>query len=69
MAGGDLTWRGAQLAGRPAAPGGYRLLSASLNGIWGMVAGLAVAGLLLGFLAARYPSARLPRLGRRWASA
>lgn len=63
MAGGDLTWRGAHWQGGPA-PEGYRLLSASLNGIWGLVAGLAVAGLLLGFLGARYSSARLPRLGR-----
>jgi hypothetical protein len=40
------------------------VLSASLNGIWGLVAGLALAGLLLGFLTARYGSPRLPRLGR-----
>ncbi|SCG42955.1 permease prefix domain 1-containing protein [Micromonospora inositola] len=63
MAGGDLTWRGAHWRGGPP-PEGYRLLSASLNGIWGLVAGLALAGLLLGFLAARYGSPRLPRLGR-----
>ncbi|MDZ5441911.1 permease prefix domain 1-containing protein [Micromonospora sp. 4G57] len=63
MVGGDLTWRGAHWRGGPP-PEGYQLLSASLNGIWGTVAGLALAGLLLGFLAARYGSARLPRLGR-----
>ncbi|RZU73213.1 hypothetical protein EV384_1613 [Micromonospora kangleipakensis] len=63
MAGGDLTWRGAHWDGGPP-PVGYHVLSASLNGIWGLVAGLALAGLLLGFLAARYGSTRLPRLGR-----
>lgn len=64
MAGGDLTWRGSSWSDGPHPPEGYLLLSASLNGIWGLVAGLAVAGLLLGFLGARYSSARLPRLGR-----
>ncbi|WP_255544758.1 hypothetical protein [Micromonospora sp. ATA51] len=44
-------------------------MSASLNGIWGTVAGLALAGLLLGFLAARYGSARLPAWGGWSASA
>ncbi|WP_200209486.1 permease prefix domain 1-containing protein [Micromonospora coerulea] len=63
MAGGDLTWRGANWRGGPP-PEGYQVLSASMNGIWGLVAGLAVAGLLLGFLAARHGSDRLPRLER-----
>ncbi|GAA4567311.1 permease prefix domain 1-containing protein [Micromonospora coerulea] len=63
LAGGDLTWRGANWRGGPP-PEGYQVLSASMNGIWGLVAGLAVAGLLLGFLAARHGSDRLPRLER-----
>ncbi|MFU8852075.1 permease prefix domain 1-containing protein [Micromonospora sp. SL1-18] len=62
MAGGDLTWRGSSWSDGPRPPEGYLLLSASLNGIWALVAGLAVAGLLLGFLAARYASSRLNRL-------
>ncbi|MFG2053661.1 permease prefix domain 1-containing protein [Micromonospora sp. NPDC048930] len=64
MAGGDLTWRGSSWSDGPRPPEGYLLLSASLNGIWGLVAALALAGLLLGILAARYRSSRLPRLGR-----
>ncbi|NES14277.1 MULTISPECIES: permease prefix domain 1-containing protein [Micromonospora] len=64
MAGGDLTWRGASWTEGPRPPEGYRLLSASLNGIWGLVAALALAGLLLGIVAARYRSSRLPVLGR-----
>ncbi|MCW3815295.1 permease prefix domain 1-containing protein [Micromonospora sp. DR5-3] len=64
MAGGDLTWRGASWSDGPRPPAGYLLLSAALNGIWALIAGLALAGLLLGVLAARYGSARLPRLAR-----
>lgn len=64
MACGDLTWRGSSWSDGPRPPEGYRLLSASLNGIWGLVAALALAGLLLGILAARYRSSRLPQLGR-----
>ncbi|MFU8870717.1 permease prefix domain 1-containing protein [Micromonospora sp. SL4-19] len=62
MAGGDLTWRGSSWSNGPRPPEGYLLLSASLNGIWALVAGLALAGLLLGVLAARYGSSRLTRL-------
>jgi len=64
MAGGDLTWRGSSWSEGPRPPAGYLLLSASLHGIWGLVAGLALAGLLLGVLTARYGSPRLPRLAR-----
>jgi len=64
MAGGDLTWRGSSWSDGPRPPAGYLVLHASLNGIWVLVAGLAVAGLLLGFLAARYGSSRLNRLAR-----
>ncbi|MGW5671189.1 permease prefix domain 1-containing protein [Micromonospora sp. NPDC003776] len=64
MAGGDLTWRGSSWSDGPRPPEGYLLLSASLNGIWSLVAVLALAALLLGILAARYRSSRLPVLGR-----
>ncbi|MCW3840132.1 permease prefix domain 1-containing protein [Micromonospora yasonensis] len=64
MAGGDLTWRGSSWSEGSRPPEGYLLLSASLNGIWGLVAALALAGLLLGVLAARYRSSRLPQLGQ-----
>ncbi|MEV0429554.1 permease prefix domain 1-containing protein [Micromonospora sp. NPDC050495] len=64
LAAGDLTWQGSSWSDGPHPPAGYQLLSTSLNGIWSLVAGLAVAGLLLGFLAARHPSPRLPRLAR-----
>ncbi|MFE9688899.1 permease prefix domain 1-containing protein [Micromonospora sp. NPDC005806] len=64
MAGGDLTWRGSSWSEGLRPPEGYLLLHAFLNGIWGLVAGLALAGLLLGLLAARYRSSRLPRLTR-----
>lgn len=64
MAGGDLTWRGSSWSEGSRPPAGYLLLSASLNGIWALVAALALAGLLLGVFAARYGSSRLPRLAR-----
>ncbi|MEU5722999.1 permease prefix domain 1-containing protein [Micromonospora sp. NPDC047738] len=64
MAGGDLTWRGSSWSDGPRPPEGYLLLSASLTAIWLLIAGLALAGLLLGVLAARYRSSRLPRLAR-----
>ncbi|MEU0151598.1 permease prefix domain 1-containing protein [Micromonospora fulviviridis] len=64
MAGGDLTWRGSSWSDGPRPPEGYLLLSTSLHGIWGLVAGLALAGLLLGGLAARHGSPRLGRLAR-----
>ncbi|SCF37179.1 hypothetical protein GA0074695_6218 [Micromonospora viridifaciens] len=64
MAGGDLTWRGSSWSDGPRPPEPYLLLSASVNGIWTLIAGLALAGLLLGFLAARYGSSRLARLAR-----
>ncbi|MFD2766897.1 permease prefix domain 1-containing protein [Micromonospora eburnea] len=64
MAGGDLTWRGSSWSDGPRPPAGYLVLSASLHGIWALVAGLALAGLLLGFLSARYASPRLDRWAR-----
>ncbi|MGR6317167.1 permease prefix domain 1-containing protein [Micromonospora soli] len=64
MAGGDLTWQGSSWSDGPRPPEGFVLLHASLSGIWILVAGLALAGLLLGLLAARYRSSRLPRLTR-----
>ncbi|MFE9959501.1 permease prefix domain 1-containing protein [Micromonospora sp. NPDC005299] len=64
MVGGDLTWRGASWSDGPRPPEGYLLLSASVNGIWAVIAGLALAGLLLGLLAARYATPGLPRLAR-----
>ncbi|MFR9776985.1 permease prefix domain 1-containing protein [Micromonospora sp. MS34] len=64
MAGGDLTWQGSSWSDGPRPPEGFRLLHASLNGIWWLVTALALAGLLLGILTARYRSSRLPRLGR-----
>ncbi|MEU2612695.1 permease prefix domain 1-containing protein [Micromonospora sp. NPDC007271] len=63
-AGGDLTWRGSSWSDGPRPPEAYLLLSASMNAIWALIAGLALAGLLLGFLAARYGSSRLARLAR-----
>ncbi|MFI6328866.1 permease prefix domain 1-containing protein [Micromonospora chersina] len=64
MAGGDLTWRGASWTEGPRPPAGYLLLSSMVNGVWAVVAALAVAGLLLGLLAARYATPRLSRLAR-----
>jgi hypothetical protein len=64
MAGGDLTWRGSSWSGGAGPPEGYRLLHDSLSGIWALIAALALAGLLLGVLTARYRSSRLPVLGR-----
>jgi hypothetical protein len=64
MAGGDLTWRGASWSDGPRPPEGYLLLSSSVNGIWAVVAGLALIGLLLDLLAARYATSLLPRLAR-----
>ncbi|SBT51761.1 permease prefix domain 1-containing protein [Micromonospora auratinigra] len=64
LAGGDLTWRGSSWSAGPLPPTGYRLLHASLNGIWSLVALLAVAGLLVGVLAARRGSPGLSGPGR-----
>ncbi|MGC1213009.1 MAG: permease prefix domain 1-containing protein [Micromonospora sp.] len=64
MAGGDLTWRGSSWSDGPPPPEGFLLLHASLNGIWLTVAGLALVGLLVGVLAARYGSPHLSRIGR-----
>ena len=50
---GDLTWRGSSWSDGPRPPAGYLLLSASMNGIWLVVAGLALAALVYGPLAAR----------------
>lgn len=64
IAAGDLTWRGSSWSAGPRPPSGYLLLSAALNGIWAVVAGLALAGLLLGALAARRASPGLRRSAR-----
>ncbi|SCL61552.1 permease prefix domain 1-containing protein [Micromonospora chersina] len=64
MAGGDLTWRGASWTEGPRPPAAYLLLSSAVNGVWAVVAALAVAGLLLGLLAARHATTRLSRLAR-----
>ncbi|MEU9824462.1 permease prefix domain 1-containing protein [Micromonospora chersina] len=64
MAGGDLTWRGASWSEGPRPPAGYLLLSSAVNGVWAVIAGLALAGLLLGLLAARHATTRLSRLAR-----
>ncbi|ATO15073.1 hypothetical protein CO540_15565 [Micromonospora sp. WMMA2032] len=64
MSAGDLTWRGSSWSAGPRPPSGYLLLSAALNGIWAVVAGLALLGLLLGALAARRGSPRLVRSAR-----
>ncbi|MFJ8576919.1 permease prefix domain 1-containing protein [Micromonospora sp. NPDC093277] len=65
LVGGDLTWQGSSWSvDGPRPPEGYLLLSASLHGIWALVADLALAALLLGFLASRYGSSRLDRLAR-----
>ncbi|MEH0935205.1 permease prefix domain 1-containing protein [Micromonospora psammae] len=50
---GDLTWRGSSWSDGPPPPQGYQLLSASMNWIWLVVAGLAAVGLVAGFAAAR----------------
>ncbi|MGC5018578.1 permease prefix domain 1-containing protein [Micromonospora sp. DT47] len=69
MAAGDLTWQGSSWSDGPRPPAGYLLLSASMDGIWLAVAGFALAGLVLGRLAARRgwagtsPAARLLGLG------
>ncbi|WFE38374.1 permease prefix domain 1-containing protein [Micromonospora sp. WMMD998] len=64
MAAGDLTWHGSSWSAGPRPPAAYLLLSASMHGIWGTVAGLALAGLALGALAARRDSPRLVRSAR-----
>ncbi|MFI1192006.1 permease prefix domain 1-containing protein [Micromonospora sp. NPDC020750] len=61
---GDLTWKGSSWSGGSVPPAGYRLLSASLNGLWIATALLAVAGLLLVAAAARSAHPALPRLAR-----
>ncbi|MCX4474427.1 hypothetical protein C5N14_24305 [Micromonospora sp. MW-13] len=61
---GDLTWRGSSWSDGPGPPAGYRLLSASLNGIWVTTALLAAAGLLLVAASARSTHPVLPRLAR-----
>ena len=52
-AGGDLTWRGSSWSGGPPPPAGYQLLAGSMNGIWLVVAGMALAALSFGAWAAR----------------
>ncbi|MCZ7439838.1 permease prefix domain 1-containing protein [Micromonospora sp. WMMC241] len=64
IAAGDLTWQGSSWSAGPRPPSGYLLLSAALNGIWAVVGGLALAGLLLGALAARRPSTGVLRSAR-----
>ncbi|SCG65662.1 permease prefix domain 1-containing protein [Micromonospora coxensis] len=64
VAAGDLTWRGSSWSAGPPPPEGYLLLSASLNGIWLAVAGLALAGLVLGTRGARRGRAGVPASGR-----
>ncbi|MGB2568192.1 permease prefix domain 1-containing protein [Micromonospora citrea] len=64
VAAGDLTWRGSSWSAGPPPPEGYLLLSASLNGIWLAVAGLALAGLVLGTRRARRGRAGVPASGR-----
>ncbi|MER5700710.1 permease prefix domain 1-containing protein [Micromonospora sp. NPDC002296] len=61
---GDLTWKGSSWSGGSVPPAGYRLLSASLNGLWIVTALLAVAGLLLVAASARSAHPALPRLAR-----
>ncbi|MBF5028357.1 MULTISPECIES: permease prefix domain 1-containing protein [unclassified Micromonospora] len=64
IAAGDLTWQGSSWSDGPPPPQSYLLLSAALNGIWGVVAALALAGLLVGPLVARWGSPRLVRPAR-----
>ncbi|MFY1659581.1 permease prefix domain 1-containing protein [Micromonospora sp. WMMD1274] len=64
IAAGDLTWQGSSWSGGPPPPQSYLLLSASLNGIWGVVAALALIALLVGPLAARWGSPWLVRSAR-----
>ncbi|MEV4727787.1 permease prefix domain 1-containing protein [Micromonospora humida] len=66
--GGDLTWQGSSWSGGPPPPPGYQVLAASVDGIWLVVAGLALAALLGGRWAARRgrsgpPAERLLGLG------
>ncbi|MFY1586822.1 permease prefix domain 1-containing protein [Micromonospora sp. WMMD734] len=58
--GGDLTWRGSSWSGGPAPPPAYQVLAASMNGIWLVVAGLALAALVGGRWAARRGRANPP---------
>ncbi|MGV9370585.1 permease prefix domain 1-containing protein [Micromonospora tulbaghiae] len=64
IAAGDLTWQGSSWSGGPPPPQSYLLLSTSLNGIWGVVAALALIALLVGPLAARWGSPWLVRSAR-----
>ncbi|MCO1617724.1 permease prefix domain 1-containing protein [Micromonospora tulbaghiae] len=64
IAAGDLTWQGSSWSGGPPPPQSYLLLSASLNGIWGLVAALALIALLVGPLAARWGTPWLVRSAR-----
>ncbi|AYF29813.1 hypothetical protein EAD96_29220 [Micromonospora sp. BL1] len=64
IAAGDLTWQGSSWSGGPPPPQSYLLLSASLNGIWGVVAALALIALLVGPLAAKWGSPWLVRSAR-----
>ncbi|MEE3919660.1 hypothetical protein V2I01_18995 [Micromonospora sp. BRA006-A] len=63
IAAGDLTWQGSSWSDGPP-PQAYLLLSAALNGIWGVVAALALVALLVGPLVARWGSPRLVRPAR-----
>lgn len=60
IAAGDLTWQGSSWSSGPPPPQSYLLLSAAMNGIWGVVAALALAALLV----ARRGSPRLVRPAR-----
>ncbi|MEU2987512.1 permease prefix domain 1-containing protein [Micromonospora aurantiaca] len=64
IAAGDLTWQGSSWSDGPPPPQSYLLLSAALNGIWGVVAALALVALLVGPLVARWGSPRLVRPAR-----
>jgi hypothetical protein len=64
VAAGDLTWRGSSWSDGPRPPASYLLLSASLNWIWIIAGGLALAGLVLVTAAARRGRADLPGLSR-----
>ncbi|MEU1589019.1 permease prefix domain 1-containing protein [Micromonospora sp. NPDC005710] len=55
VAAGDLTWRGASWSDGPRPPGGYVLLSNSVDWIWMSTLLLSVAGLLVVGASARSP--------------
>ncbi|TDC45039.1 hypothetical protein E1258_30850 [Micromonospora sp. KC207] len=61
---GDLTWQGSSWSGGPGPSAAYRLLSASVDGIWLGAVVLSVAGLLLVAASARWAHPALPRLAR-----